>query len=254
MIINKLTAACFIGLTFLTCALNAQTQKSTYKQKKSSKLNYRLYSETSYDARLEGLVNDSSLHLTYNYKNVEPYIGLQVTKELARQGQNLLAEDSVAPKLGVRWKAFSFLGLFAESRFNILSNLQNNSNLTPSEFRYGLYAYDFQNITAFVFNEVYSELVTVDRVSQKPVFVIWNKLGYRVNFNSKFRSDLYSEVFSRQSPNPNYGPIENEFRLGTRFTYYSGYWSSSLLLYNSTLSNLKQGSTSFLFTLSREVF
>jgi hypothetical protein len=221
-----------------------------------SSWNYRVYSETAFDARVSGGIHESKIHLQNTFKAKLPlkfYTGLTLTRNLSRSGQPVLTQNMVAPTVGASLQLYRSIFAFSEYRKNVLYKREDPFSVNE-EFRGGFYAYEFHSFKDFFFNETYAELVSISRVSHKPVFVIWNKIGARTFPMSWLRADGYFEGFTRQSPDLNYGPTENEIRSGIRITALKQFWAFSAVGYYSIFSNLKPGTVSALFVLSREVF
>lgn len=216
---------------------------------------YSVYSESMYDSRFAGAVTENRLRFEPNLDLGWwfPYAGLVVSQDLSNNKSPLLTENMMAPVLGLRLRPLQFLNFFIEARrlYRFRNDRRGDSE---TELRYGAYAYYFYSFSKSVFNETYAEGVTVDRVSDKPVASMWNKSGYRAKLTSHFRMDFYTEAFFKTSPDQGYGPDENEWRLGTRLTFWSGFWAMSVLVHHSLLSDVKPHGTDAVLVISRERF
>ncbi|MEA9358162.1 hypothetical protein SHI21_18150 [Bacteriovorax sp. PP10] len=213
------------------------------------------YSETIYDSRISGAVNESRLRLIpeLDYKWLRPYAGVTFSKDLSNGKAPILTENMIAPTAGLQVKALPFLYFFGEARrlYRINNEKRNDSE---KELRYGAFAYHYLDLPKNMFNEFYGEIIVVDRVDTKPVTVLWNKLGFRYLPYAWLRPDVYLEGFTRMSPNPGYGPDENELRLGSRLTFLKGFWAAGVSMTYAPVSNVKKGGIDSLLVISREVF
>lgn len=213
------------------------------------------YSETTYDSRIAGTVNESRLRLIpeLDYKWLRPYAGLTFSQDLSNGKAPILTENMIAPTAGLQVKPLPFLYLIGEARrLYRINNKKSNEN--ENEVRYGAFAYYYLEMPKNVFNEFYGEVIVVDRVDTKPVTVLWNKIGLRYLPYSWLRPDVYLEGFTRISPNPGYGPDENELRLGGRVTLLKGFWAAGVSVTYAPVSNVKKGGVDSLLVISREVF
>jgi hypothetical protein len=213
------------------------------------------YSETNYDARISGAVNESRLRVfpQLDYKWLRPYAGVVFSRDLSNGKAPLLTENMVAPAIGVQLRPLPFLYLFGEGRRLIRVDNDRRSD-SENELRYGAFAYHYLDLPKNLFNEFYGELVVVDRVDKKPVTVLWNKFGLRYLPYNWLRPDAYIEGFTRLSPDPGYGPDENEIRLGGRVTFIKGFWAAGLSVTYAPVSNVKKNGIDGLLVISREVF
>lgn len=213
------------------------------------------YSETTYDSRISGAVNESRLRLIpeLDYKWLRPYAGLTFSKDLTSGKAPILTENMIAPTAGVQVMPLPFLYLFGEGRRLYRINNENRND-NENEIRYGAFVYHYQALPKNIFNEFYGEMIVVDRVDTRPVTVLWNKIGLRYLPYSWLRPDMYLEGFTRMSPNPGYGPDENELRLGARITLLKGFWVTGLSVTYAPVSNVKKGGIDSLLVISREVF
>lgn len=224
----------------------------------ASGMDFSLYSETSYDSRIEGATNESRLflHPKLEAKWLHPYFGLTYSQDLSNGRAPLFSENAVSPTAGLRIKAIPFLVFFSEFRRLYRFDNDTNRESSENEIRYGVYGYHYQDLHFLhnAFNETYGEMVAIERVDTQPVTVIWNKLGLRYVTDSKFRTDLYFEGFTRISPNLGYGPPENEFRVGSRITFLKQKWALGLLANYALLSNIKTNEMDGLLFISREAY
>lgn len=252
---------CERGLSSLFVMLICSAAQAVSGMEQVSKSNFKspvklsIYSESIYDARFDGAVTETRFRLypTKNYL-IKPYVGLVLSQDLSNGRSPLLIENMLAPAVGIQIPILKYFHLFAENRYpyRFKNELRSDSE---NELRYGGFAYYFTSLGATdFFNETYAELVTVDRVVDRPVAVAWNKLGKRYQFSSGFRADFYFEGFTRISPDLGYGPDENELRLGLRSTYVHGYWAASFVVNHALLSDVKQGGTDAMLVISREVY
>lgn len=220
--------------------------------------NYSFYSETAYDSRIDGATNESRLlfHKNLEAKWLDPYLGITYSQDLSNGRAPLFSENAVSPTTGLRLRLIPYFVFYSELRRLYRFNNKTNRKSSENELRYGFFGYHFQDIQLIKnsFNEIYGEVVAIERVDSQPVAVVWNKLGLRYLINSNIRPDLYLEGFTRQSPNLNYGPQENEFRLGTRVTFLMKEWALGLLVNYALLSNIKTNEIDALFFVSREAF
>lgn len=242
------------GLFFLLvfiCSLQSVSANSITE----TEFTLSFYSETTYDSRISGAVNESRLRLIpeLDYKWLKPYAGVTFSKDLTNGKAPILTENMIAPTAGVQVRPLPFLYFFGEARrLYRINNEKRNDN--ENEVRYGAFAYHYLDLPKNIFNEFYGEIVVVDRVDTKPVTVLWNKIGLRYLPYSWLRPDVYLEGFTRISPNPGYGPDENELRLGGRLTLLKGFWATGLSVTYAPVSNVKKGGIDSLLTISREVF
>lgn len=239
----------------ITTCVYAQTQESVEPTSSPSVFKYSFYSETFYDERIQGATNASRLrwHYTDTPTWLDPYFGVVYSKDLTNGRAPLLAENMIAPVIGVRVQPLSFLYLFTEARHLFRYDNENRSD-SQSEFRFGAYAYHFQDFKNNIFNETYAELVSVSRVSSAPVGLIWNKLGLRYQPTVFFRPDIFIEGFSKTSPDLGYGPNETELRIGARTTFLKGFWALSLLVNYAPVSDVRVNGVDGLLVISRESF
>lgn len=215
----------------------------------------RYYSETYWDSRTDDPTHESRLHLdlTWPQSQLTLYTGLTYSLDINHPDKPMNKENYVAPHLGAHYQALSFLYPFLEAR-RLLRSHQEINNKDEFEFRFGFYAYHFVSLSSIFFNEVYSDLVGIDRISYRPVFTIWNKTGLRWHDYSWSRLDLYHELFVRESPNPLYGVDEQDLRIGIRQTFLSGYWALGIQSSWNYVSNIDKGGFNILLTLSRVRF
>jgi len=232
-------------------AAHAQAQETS----PSPVFKYSFYSETLYDERFQGAVNESRLrwHYTNVQRWLDPYFGFYYSKDLSNGRAPLLTENMIAPAIGVRIQPWSFIAFFTESRHLIRIDNSKRSD-SQSEFRYGAYAYHFQDFSNNIFNETYAEIVSIDRVSSHPVGLFWNKFGLRYQPTPFIRPDVYIEGFSKSSPDAGYGPNETELRLGVRTTLLKEFWSVSFLINYSPISDVRVNGVDALLVISRESF
>lgn len=213
------------------------------------------YSQTLYDSRFSGATNESRLRLnTQVYsKRLRPFVSANFSKDLSNGRAPLLTENMVAPGVGLNVEVFSFLYAYGEVRR--LYRIQNERRSdSEDESRYGLFAYDISFFGENFFNEFYGESIVVDRVDTKPVTTLSNKLGLRYQPYKWLRPDVFLEAFGRLSPNPGYGPDENELRVASRVSFLWSYWSLQLSVIYAPASNVKKNGVDGLLVLSREVF
>lgn len=237
---------CFLISIFVLCCSS-----------KALALSYDLsvYSQTLYDSRFSGATNESRVRLnTQLYsKKLRPFVSANFSKDLSNGRAPLLTENMVAPGLGFNAEIFSFLYAYGEIRR--LYRIQNERRSdSEKEGRYGLFAYDLTRFGESFFNEFYAESIVVDRVDTKPVTTLSNKLGVRARPFEWLRPDVFIEGFSRISPNPGYGPDENELRLASRVSFLWNYWSLQLSVSYAAASNVEKNGVDGLLVLSREVF
>lgn len=260
----NLKQVCYKKILFLIICVSLFLNTAAAKDKsdprvdvynKKSFFKLSLYSESLYDDRFDGAVTETRIRLIprLKYSFIEPYFGITFSQDLSNGDAPILIENMIAPTLGIRLRVLSFLYLFSEYRY---LNRFNNDLRTDSddEFRYGLFAYKIWFLKNNFFNEVYSEIVSVDRVSKDPVAMLWNKLGYRKDLNPWLRTDFYLEGFFKKSPDLGYGPSENELRTGFRAAAFKGYWGVNLILNYSPLSDVEKNGVDFLLVISREEF
>lgn len=244
-----------LGLTLVACLVVFKTQASQdVTSQYQSPFKLSIYSESVYDARFDGAVTETRFRLYPKTQFLlKPYAGLVVSQDLSNGRAPMLIENMLAPTVGAQAKIFKYFYLFAENRY--LFRFQNEMRSdSENELRYGAFAYNFWTLKNQWFNETYAELVTVDRVDDKPVFAAWNKIGHRYQTDFGLRADVYLEGFTRISPNLGYGPNENEFRAGLRATYVYSYWAASMIVNHAIFSDVKAGGTDALLVISREVY
>lgn len=214
-----------------------------------------LYSQTLYDSRFSGATNESRIRLNTKVfsERLRPFLSASFSKDLSNGRAPLLTENMVAPGVGINAEVFSFLYVYGEVRR--LYRIQNERRSdSEKEGRYGLFAYNLTRFGKSFFNEVYGETIVVDRVDTKPVTTISNKIGLRYRPLEWLRPDFFLEGFSRISPNPGYGPDENELRLASRVSFLWGVWNLQLSVSYAPASNVKKHGVDGLLVLSRKVF
>ena len=240
-------------LSFLIFSLTMHSLYATTNTEAEVSLN--IYSETTYDSRISGAVNESRLrmYVELDKKWLRPYAGLVFSKDLTNGNAPILTENMIAPAVGIQVQALPFIYFVGEARrIYRINNEKRNDN--ENELRYGAFVYHYIDLPKKLFNEFYGEIIVVDRVDRKPVTVMWNKFGLRYLPYSWLRPDAYIEGFTRISPNPGYGPDENEIRLGSRVTFLKGFWTAGLSVTYAPISNVKKGGVDSLLVISREVF
>jgi len=214
-----------------------------------------LYSQTLYDSRFSGATNESRVRLnTQVYsERFQPFLSANYSKDLSNGRAPILTENMVAPGLGLNAEIFPFL--FAYGEIRRLYRIQNKKRTdSEKEGRYGIFAYDLTLFGKSFFNEFYGESIVVDRVDTKPVTMLSNKIGVRYRPLEWLRPDFFVEAFSRISPNPGYGPDENELRLASRVSFLWNFWSLQLSVSYAPASNVKKNGVDGLLVISREVF
>lgn len=216
------------------------------------------YSETQYDSRIDGSTTDNRIRLQSEpvFSRLMFYAGLQYSQDLTNGRAPLLAENAVAPTLGLQLKLLPSIVLFTElRRLYRFQNATAKSN-TENEARVGFFGYFYYQPPSlpFLFNETYFEGVSISRIDPQPVFAFWNKLGTDFELAKNLRHHFYLEAFSRQSPEAGYGPLENEIRFGTRLKYSHNQWSVGVLIHYALISNIKVNATDALLYLSKEAF
>ncbi len=216
------------------------------------------YSETYYDSRFDGAVTDSRFYNRFKFleDKVQPYLGLRFTRDLSNNGAPLAIENAVMPTLGLSVNLLPYpyyLSLFAEKRF-IYRTESLAGDWQSEEFRYGLIYYFKKYLFKKSFVETYGDWIQIDRVSERSVYTTWIKLGYRVGLFENLSVDPYAEGFTRQSGDPGYGPLENEWRLGARVnTDISGLYVGGIVHY-SIMTNINPGQFDALLVLSMRFY
>ena len=240
-------------LSFIIFSLTMQSLCASTISEDDFSLSF--YSETTYDSRISGAVNESRLRMyaELDKKWLRPYGALVFSSDLTNGKAPILTENMFAPAAGIQVKALPFLYFIAEARrIYRINNEKRNDN--ENELRYGAFAYHYIDLPKKLFNEFYGEMIVVDRVDTKPVTVLWNKFGLRYLPHTWLRPDFYIEGFTRISPNPGYGPDENEIRLGSRVTFLTGFWAAGFSATYAPVSNVKKGGVDAQLVISREVY
>lgn len=210
----------------------------------------KLYSETVYDSRFDGATTDSRLRYEPFNDRIKPFVGLNYSRDLSNGSAPLFTVNSWSPSIGITAEIFKKY-LFSTVEYR---KLITNQDIKDDEFRTGLYGYSYFNLlnlsVGHIFNETYSESFIVNRVSDKPYFVLFNKLGLRHQVAKNFKIDLYAEGFTKSSPDLGYGPSEHELRIGLRPTLRYKSVSASFIINYAPISNTKVDGFDALFILS----
>jgi len=232
-----------LSLLVLYCSAMGADAQSLSEVKTKPKFETNLYSETVYDSRFGGAIHASRLRLGLSDKYFRPFVGVNFTRDLSNGSAPLFAINSWSPSLGLELRFLKYFGAVVELR-----RLISDQTDTLWETQYGVYGYDFRTWNSLFF-EIYGESFAIDRVSNKPYLAAWSKFGYRVTAYPFLFLDLYTEVFTRVTANLDYGPDENELRLGSRLTFtFSGLSVSTIVNY-APVSDVKKDGMDALLVL-----
>lgn len=230
--------------------VNADAAASQGTSVQKPKLEWSLYSESTYDDRINGSVTDTRLRIKKPFfKNtIYPFVSVSYSQDLTNGSAPQFIQNALTPSYGLLFKLpnkWNFLQVLTEKRYHFLTN----KNQMVNEFKYGLTYYWIKNVSNQLNVETYGEYIGIDRVSNKLVFSSWARIFKQAYNKKNIQLLYYSELFTRQSPDINYGPTENELRIGLKSNFLFPPFGISAQLNQSLLSNTKPGGIDFLLAI-----
>jgi hypothetical protein len=183
-----------------------------------------VYGEISNNNRIKNTTHFTKLTHTFYHPTewAQSYVGVAISGDSLTTEKEIYNDNFSAPLIGVRFKwEKSPVWLFSEYRHIAATKIHRAEPLSVHDLRLGFATGGTTDLKKFpnkisLFNEVYAEGVYSSRLESNIFAAAFDKLGFQKNWNSKWSTQVYTELYGRRDLKGHYYENLQELRLGVR--------------------------------------